>query len=320
MPLCPPTVLLRGVSGTQLYNMGSATLDLTFRDRTVRHTFVVVDGISRPLILGQDFFRKHNGILDFGRGTFDFDEENSPAEAVTFQATQLPPNSRTLLSVFVKSPTNSAGVLFPADIPEMPFLTTPVCLVQPEQNVAVCEILNVSDSPVCLDSESTVAYFTALSSQDSVSSPIEQHSPHSPQIATLTVDDPPLGPSTTDTERDEFMRIAKDLDIQFGSSDLTASQQNDLLALLGKNRDCFAKDLAELKPARIPGLEIDTGSEPPVRKTAYRASPPVMREIETQLKAMLDNEIIHTQACTYERMHTHKHACTNACTHTQTHT
>lgn len=63
-------VKLMNADGRGLSSLGLTTMKVQLNDLKVNHTFVVVENLSVPAILGCDFLTTHDIVLDFGRGTF----------------------------------------------------------------------------------------------------------------------------------------------------------------------------------------------------------------------------------------------------------
>ena len=61
---------LTNADGTELSLMETTTVPVILNGLNTSHTFIVVEHLSAPVILGCDFLSKHGVILDFGNGTF----------------------------------------------------------------------------------------------------------------------------------------------------------------------------------------------------------------------------------------------------------
>ena len=58
-------IRLINVDGQALSSMGITETDVVLGDFQTTHTFVTVDSLSTPVILGYDFLTKHGLIIDF---------------------------------------------------------------------------------------------------------------------------------------------------------------------------------------------------------------------------------------------------------------
>jgi len=61
---------LINANGSKLPLVGTITAHITLNDLDIPHTFIVVDSLSSPVILGCDFLLRHHVTLNFGNGTF----------------------------------------------------------------------------------------------------------------------------------------------------------------------------------------------------------------------------------------------------------
>ncbi len=60
---------LHGIEGSPITVLGRITLRFLIQKKQFLHTFYVCDGMSDPMILGRDFFRKHAGIISYDTET-----------------------------------------------------------------------------------------------------------------------------------------------------------------------------------------------------------------------------------------------------------
>lgn len=95
----------------------------------------------------------------------------------------------------------------------------------------------------------------------------------------------------TATDTKDFTEIGKSLGVNV-SKELSHSEQGQLYELVGKNRDVFATNMSELGCYPNYKHVIDTGDAPSVKSRFYRVSPDQKREIERQIKEMLDCGIV----------------------------
>ncbi|XP_046575996.1 uncharacterized protein LOC124284000 [Haliotis rubra] len=92
--------------------------------------------------------------------------------------------------------------------------------------------------------------------------------------------------------RDGYRRRAADLAIDLTQANLTSTEQDALVLLLGCHRDVFAKDITELGRTHLFECYIDTGSHKPLRQRTYHVNPNQREELSKHLQQMLDNDII----------------------------
>ena len=80
---------LTNADDTELSLLGTATVQVTLNGLNVPHSFVVVDCLSAPVILGCDFLFKHGITLDFRNGTFQCDRPDAHPEPLRSQREHL---------------------------------------------------------------------------------------------------------------------------------------------------------------------------------------------------------------------------------------
>jgi len=300
-PLTPPqTASITGVTNTLLQVHGDTSIPVRIGDIQTTHTFCVIDIISTDVILGVDFLTAHNAHIDFADNTLTFAVSSPPPSLQTtpptvsfspvyaLQSVRLPPNSRTLFNVAVDhSSPPTTGTFIPDHT--HPTLTFPHCLFSVSDCHSVCEVINTADDYVVLHAGDTIGFFTTsledftcvpfddpTASVDTISSPVSPHT---------------TPPAHTPT-RSQHIQAATNLGIKVGDVDITCDQRDDLLALIGEHSDCFATSIADLGKTKFHDFHIDTGDSPPLRKRAYRYSPPVMQQISEQVQQMLEHDII----------------------------
>ena len=95
-----------------------------------------------------------------------------------------------------------------------------------------------------------------------------------------------------ENSREKYMQIARDIGVKVCEENITAQERDDILELVGKNREVFAVATHELGCYKGYKMTIDTGDAAPVKYRYYRASPAQKREIERQIQEMLEKGII----------------------------
>ena len=105
-------------------------------------------------------------------------------------------------------------------------------------------------------------------------------------------DGKPTDEGCVQLDRQYYIDVAKDLNVDVSSDNLTTAQQNDLLELIGRNRDVFAIDTNELGSYEDYQHVIDTGDHAPVKARFYRTSPAQKVEIEKQIEKLLEAGIV----------------------------
>ncbi|MCW4343987.1 MAG: reverse transcriptase family protein [Candidatus Thiodiazotropha endolucinida] len=105
--------------------------------------------------------------------------------------------------------------------------------------------------------------------------------------AKTTACSPEISPSDED-----YIKIAKQLQIPFDSCMLPDDQKRKLMIFLGKNSDVFAKDSSDIGCTHLHYHRIETGDHPPYRQRPYRQSPQNIEIIQQHVQQMLKDGII----------------------------
>ena len=103
------------VTGQSMDTLGQISVSLRIGTSTVFHTFQVIRGITKPFLLGWDFFCAHSMNIDVGNGTVSFHNQTIPLMHLSRDAP-------TCCHVQVSSPVT---------IPPMSELNATVSLVSP---------------------------------------------------------------------------------------------------------------------------------------------------------------------------------------------
>jgi hypothetical protein len=82
------------------------------------------------------------------------------------------------------------------------------------------------------------------------------------------------------------------LNFDLSNSVLNDTQKQQLLELLGRNRDVFATSISELGCTDRYYHHIDTGDASPITQRFYRTSPAMKEEISKQIDELLKENII----------------------------
>ena len=91
---------------------------------------------------------------------------------------------------------------------------------------------------------------------------------------------------------DEQIQAVQEKGIILAQNELSEIQSKKLVNLLYRNLDSFATGMRDLVGTDVMYHSIDTGTAEPVRKTAYRQSPEMMREMQRQVNDMMRAGIV----------------------------
>ena len=290
---------ITGVTNTPLTIVGEATIPVFIGDFQTSHRFSIIADISQDVILGMDFLKSHNATIDLQNNALslslpDTTVSSSSPESYSYpvytaQSVQLPANSKTIFNIAVDcSESSLTGTFFPDC--DNPSLAMPHCLLSVSDARAVCETVNTADTDVILHAGEYIGSFVdSRFLDDCLFIPFDDHISPAPVLSSETATSSPSQPLS---QRAQYIQRATDLGISVGDADLTTDQRDELLALIGEHNDCFATSVADLGDTKFYDFKIDTGDAKPIRKAAYRYSPPVLQQISEQIQQMLDHDII----------------------------
>ena len=284
--------------------LGSIQLPISFPGLTVTHEFHVFKTLHTPMILGFDFLERHNATIDTGSKVVSINGGTTVVALLQSMGkdglarakynTIIPPRTQSIIPVRI-SKIQSGSIA----------LLEPVSSLQSKRNLmgAKCTVianrvsnflaLNPTNSPIHLQAGCPVAIASIVQTDDitmfdedpNATKPTIHdniHTPHSEYVLS----------AKPDTRDHEYIKIAKELDIDLDNADLTEDQKHDILTLVGKNRDVFAKSISELGRTNLHYHRIETGDALPIKQRFYRHSPVARDEVDRQIKEMLENDII----------------------------
>ena len=61
---------INGVGGNIVFVLGKITLKIKISTLTINHTFIILNKVTYPLILGEDFLKTHQACIDYSKRTF----------------------------------------------------------------------------------------------------------------------------------------------------------------------------------------------------------------------------------------------------------
>jgi len=97
---------------------------------------------------------------------------------------------------------------------------------------------------------------------------------------------------TSTVSLDEQIQAVQEKGMILAQNELSEIQFKKLVNLLYRNLDLFATGMRDLVGTDVMYHSIDTGTAEPVRKTAYRQSPEMMREMQRQVNDMMRAGIV----------------------------
>ena len=282
---------VQGVGGNSIFVQGKCSVKLVIGGQNFVHTFHVLEKISHSLILGEDFLKQNNANIDFSQHVLSF-----PTVSVNFvkqgkdkvksvlarsnETVDIPPHSECLVQIQINNHKNNqgSGMLEPiASLLNRCSIVGARCITSLANDMKFYRIFNPTNLPIAVKKHQPLARFIPVDDINILSTHLQDNSVTQPQVNSIQqqVDD-------------NYIKIARDLGITLQNTDLSKDQKQQLMSLIGANRDCFATSMSELSTTDVYHHEIDTGTAKPIRKTFYRATPTVQKEIDHHIDNLLE--------------------------------
>ncbi|KAK3100349.1 hypothetical protein FSP39_018534 [Pinctada imbricata] len=290
-------ISVSGVCATIHRVCGQITLPINIDGYTFSHTFQILDIVNTGVILGADFLRENNAIIDLQNHQLIFndikhvtalylDEREQVVGLVkTITANNIPPNSEFNIQIKVtRTSENSLVLLEPSSFLAEHQLIGGRCLTRIKDGSTYYRILNPTNSTINIKKNKLIAK----------AYPVDENC-----IYTLDTNDKISTSSLHANTNSCNKPIDQDLDIHIDKENLTHNEQLQLAELLTRNRDVFAKDASELGKTHIHYHRIDTVTDKPVRSKPYKQTPAARQETDKQIEHMLQHDIIEESTSNY---------------------
>ena len=246
-----------GANGVPLDMVGQVRIQVTIGNFYTEQVFTVVNTLTVDCLLGSDFLKAQEVIIDYKKGTVFIKGNEIPFTmnngiATTNHTISNRKVSATQTTTIPGRTIQLIDVSLPKEVMTMGFSSV---LVEPQcankslahlliartfssvnsDNCAVIQVVNTSPSPVTIYRGTTLGQFTPLSE------------------LLLVESQPPASPSS-----DSFPLS----DINLSDSELSYNQQQELLALLYNYSDLFASDNGPLGHTSVVKHTIHTEGQP----------------------------------------------------------
>ena len=273
-------VSLQSVSGDSLSVEGCADISFQLNRLTLSQKFYVVNGMNRNVILGQDWLKENGvrlyydlGCMRLGKTYVQLQEDIHISSILRISKdTTLQPQTATICHVKLNKgftvPSSGLLTLTP-DIDEKG-----ITYIQDEPGVVLQEALTtVKDNqklPVMIVNNTN--RFLKLKRGNVIG----KAEPVTPQEIANT-----SRPANHSNERETFQDV-----------DVPKQYQHDVLELLHRNKDLFAKKDKDLGRTDTVKFRIDTGNHRPIKNRPYRTPLNKREVIDKAIDEMLDAKVI----------------------------
>ena len=280
--------ILLSADGTPITVLGQAEMNIQIGPKNVSHMTLLAE-ISNEGLLGVDFLRKHQLVIDFGRNRISCNGEEVIAHCragmhracrvMVAEHTVIPAGTRTIIEAKTAKPlANGSWVVEPLNRTpgEQPVLTAKV-LVQGGGTKIPVELLNPTEEDVYLHRHTNLGIVTRVTNPEIVCS-----------IETSTKGSEKSGIGTQSDElAPELTRLVDEID-----DDLTLQQRVKVKQLLHKNRDVFATKEVPFGQTDLVKHKIITETDSPIKQPVRRPPFHLRAEAQREVQKMLDHDII----------------------------
>lgn len=266
-------------SGDALPQYGKAVFSIEVCQSKKTRIPAIVTDITVDGILGLDFLKRGNGIINLRTNTLELNDEECAVSCEgaigcyrisAADDVHIPPRSELVIRGKI-SGENKCGTIDYSVEPEEKFLERGralVCrtLVKGGENIPV-RLMNITEEPQMIYKDTTIAKMTAIDAEKSTAR-IEKQSP------------------------DELREDLREL-LDRGKGNLTYSQAKDAEKFLRNYQHLFASSNFDLGRTAVVKHKINTGTvEKPIKQGVRRIPLHLSHEVDKQVNEMLERDVI----------------------------
>ena len=303
----PDIEYVLGVSGTRVKVLDTTVLPLTICKLEVQQKFYIFEKFRQPVILGIDFLTNQHAKVDFENYTLEvqggmtvakmFSNPQRLSLARSVNKISIPSKTVVVTKVKIKnSESRNLSLVEPVTS-----LASKHCVIgarslsEVKNGFVHVKLLNPTAVDIEIKKNEPIARLHQLDEQD-LCNENEEESIISTGINTVGVETCGTDKANTHKQHQlseaEYTHIASSMGVDLSQSDLTDTQKQQLLVLLGKNRDVFATSISELGTTNLHYHRIETGDAKPIKRAPYRTTPEKRAEITRQTEEMERHGII----------------------------
>ena len=257
-----PDGSLKGLDGQRIEVLGTTTLQMSIGETTVRQ-HVWVARIKEDCILGADFLRKQDCVIDYPQNIYCIGNSNVPMQVdtddikcfrvVLERAVKIPGNTEMVISAKLETPPGEArcGTVGPTEIARRTKgIIVGRTLVDLRQKNIPVRVINLSSSRTKLSRGTEIAVCEPIA----CITPLAE-SPSKEQTIT------PKAQSVPDHLQDLYER---------STNELNQEQATEVASLLKEYGDVFSKGPNDIGRAKGTTHKINTGDAQPIKQAPRR--------------------------------------------------
>jgi len=270
-------------------------ISLYFSGLSIPHTAKVVKRLEHDLILGADFLSQNHVIIDYKENMVSIADDlvrvplqslqNKEDYVTTISSTCIPAFSEATIPVDLQQQYNNKTVLLePSKHFQFRQFATARSLSNCQNGKTVCTVLNYNPQTLVLKKGIKIATLENIDTLQSCIPYVEKKTRSS--VAAVLV-----RPEDTDTRAD-LDKFLEEYKFHINNKDITEEQKYELLTLLRRYKDVFARSLEEIKQYPHYELHLDLLSDRKVFRSQFRLHPDDATEAQRQIDEMYQAGVI----------------------------
>ena len=272
--------------GSAIRIQGMASVRFKIENTTFIHDFQIAE-IDGKILLGMDFFRRHRCVIDvhhysitIGRQTLQCCDANGHPLIINVQSQRsviVPPQSEKLIEGWLTRFKRGSTEGIVEARHNIVGLLVATSLHKPDGPNICIRVLNATDQEIVLKEGTVIGQFVPVEEVETV---IPSDS-NQPAFRTLN------------TKKDEEFPSHLSAYLEEWGQDLNDEQKGQLRTLLATNQDVFSKHNYDVGKTTLTKHEIPVhAGTTPIKMHPYRQSPEQEKEIERQLKQMVESGLV----------------------------
>jgi hypothetical protein len=290
-------VKLISANKSPIHSLGTVEAELSIQGLVVPFHFHVLKSLSHKLLLGQDFLRFSNAVIDCGHRSIEMFEGLVRASLTCFterdavlrlaQNIIIPAATEALVRLVVPHLFKQKLGLMSTFAPlKNKYLVVANAIIQPQGARTIGRVLNIGQTPRRLRAETPIACISAIDTQD----PFNQAMLAAE--AEPSADTPQSGPGHQIPEHSERVKALTSLGLKLDNTNLTPEQFAQLTELLFQYQDIFCSDYENLPESKLQPYELVLTDYTPVRQRQYPLSPLQEEVMEKYADKLLNAKIV----------------------------
>jgi hypothetical protein len=290
-------VKLISANKSPIHSLGTVEAELSIQGLVVPFHFHVLKSLSHMLLLGQDFLRFSNAVIDCGQRSIEMFEGLMRASLTCFterdavlrlaQNIIIPAATEALVRLVVPHLFKQKLGLMSTFAPlKNKYLVVANAIIQPQGARTIGRVLNIGQTPRRLRAGTPTACISAIDTKD----PFNQAMLAAE--AEPSADTPQSGRGHQIPEHSERVKSLTSLGLKLDNTNLTPEQFAQLTELLFQYQDIFCSDYENLPESKLQPYELVLTDYTPVRQRQYPLSPQQDEVMEKYADKLLNAKIV----------------------------